>query len=34
MHVNTTSAIDANYKVAVTCIRFHWQLHKMFWWIT
>jgi len=23
MHVNTTSAFNANYKIAVTCIKFH-----------
>ena len=34
MHVNTTSAFNVNYKIAVTCIKFHWQFHKMFWWIT
>jgi len=30
MHVNTTSAFNVNYKIAVTCIKFHWQFHKMF----
>jgi len=24
MHVNTTSAFNVNYKIAVTCIRLHW----------
>jgi len=34
MHVNTTSAFNVNYKIAVTCIKFYWQFHKMSWWIT
>jgi len=33
MHVNTTSGFKFNYKIAVTCIKLHWQFHKMFWWI-
>jgi len=33
MHVNTTSAFNVNYKIAVTCINLHRQFHKMFWWI-
>jgi len=33
MHVNTTSAFDVNYKIAVTCIKLHRKFHKMFWWI-
>jgi len=33
MHVNTTSAFDVNYKIAITCIKLHWQFHKMFRWI-
>jgi len=33
MHVNTTSAFNVNYKIAVTCAKLHWQFHKMFWWI-
>jgi len=31
MHVNTTSALNVNYKAAVTCIKLHGQFHKMFW---
>jgi len=27
MHVNTTSAFNVNYKIAVTCIELHWH-----WW--
>jgi len=34
MHVNTTSAFYVNYKIAVTCIEFHWQFRTTFWWIT
>jgi len=33
MILNTTSAFNVNYNVAVTCIRLRWQFHKMFWWI-
>jgi len=34
MHVNTTSAYDVNYKIAVTCTKLHHtQFHKSFWWI-
>jgi len=33
MHVTTTSAFNVNFKIAVTCIKSHWQFHKMFWWI-
>jgi len=28
MHVNTTSAFNVNYKIAVTCTKLHWQFHK------
>jgi len=28
--VNTTSAFNVNYKIAVTCIKLHWQFHKKF----
>jgi len=31
MHVNTPSAFNVNYKIAITCIKLHWQFHKMFW---
>jgi len=31
MHVNTTSAFNINYRIPVTCIKLHWQFHKMFW---
>jgi len=27
MHVNTTSAFNVNYKIAVTCIKLHGQFH-------
>jgi len=30
MYVNTTSAFNVNYNIAVTCIKLHWQFHKMF----
>jgi len=30
MHVNTTSAFNVNYKIAVTCIKLHRQFHEMF----
>jgi len=33
VHVNATSAFNVNYKVAVTCIKLHWQFHEIFWWI-
>jgi len=33
MYVNTTSAFNVNYKIAVTCIKLRCQYHKMFWWI-
>jgi len=29
MHVNTTSAFNLNYKMTVTCIKLHWQFHKI-----
>ena len=29
MHVDTTSAFNFNHKIAVTCIKLHWQFHKM-----
>jgi len=31
MYVNTTSAFNVNYKIAVTCIKLRCQYHKMFW---
>jgi len=34
MHVNTASSFNANYTVAVTCIKFHLQCHKICRWIT
>jgi len=30
VYVNTTSAFNVNYKIAVTCIKLHWLLYKMF----
>jgi len=33
MHVNTTSAYNVDYKISVTCIKLHWQHHKIFRWI-
>jgi len=34
MHVNTNSAFNVNYKIAVKCTKLHCQFHKMFWWTT
>jgi len=34
MHVNTTLAFNVNYKIVVTCIKLHWQFHKICWWVT
>jgi len=34
MNVNTNSAFNVNYKIAVKCTKLHWQFHKMFWWST
>jgi len=28
VHVNTTLAFNVNYKIAVTCIKLHWQFHR------
>jgi len=33
VHVNTTSAFNVNHKIAITCIKLHWQFHEMFWCI-
>jgi len=30
MHVNTSSAFNVNYKIAIKCTKLHWQFHKMF----
>jgi len=30
MHVNTTSAFNANYETAVSCVKLHLQFHKVF----
>jgi len=32
--VNTASAVNVKYNIAVTCIELHWQFHKMFWWMS
>jgi len=32
MHVNTNSAFNVNYEIAVKCTKLYWQFHKMFWW--
>jgi len=34
VHVNTNSAYNVNYKIAVKYTKLHWQFHKMFWWTT
>jgi len=34
MHVNTNSAFNINYEIAVKCKKLYWQFHKMFWWTT
>jgi len=34
MHVNTNSAFNVNYEIAVKCAKLHWQFHKIFWWTT
>ena len=34
MHVNTNSAFNVTYKIAVKCTKLHWQFHKLFWWTT
>jgi len=31
MHVNTNSAFNVNYQIAVRSTKLHW-FHKMFWW--
>jgi len=30
MRVNTNSAFNVNYEIAVKCAKLHWQFHKMF----
>jgi len=34
MHVNTNSAFNVIYEIAVKCTKLHWHFHKMFWWTT
>jgi len=31
MHMNTSSAINVNYEIAVKCTKLHWEFQKMFW---
>jgi len=34
IHVNTNSAVNVNYEIAVIYTKWHWQFHKIFWWTT
>jgi len=34
IYMNTNSAFNVNYEIAVKCTKLHWQFHKMCWWTT